>query len=124
MYKVNCTDDTTGEPCIKYKLKLTRDNLDYKQKSKFLEPAKKRFGIRVEQDIVNRINEIIDSADYKKQIDEYAQEIVEYVTEGWKNDLKESIKQRMCGDLINPGDVSGIPLRLWIQGIIEQSFRK
>jgi hypothetical protein len=52
--------------------------------------------------LIEKVDEILGSPEYESRIDEIANDIIDYVTEGYKNDLKQSIKDRMCS-LSNPG---------------------
>lgn len=116
-------DPNTGETTKKYALNKSFDNIDYATRCKFLEPAKKQFGRKINMDITNRINEIIDSSDYHAMVDQYAKEIVQYATEGWKDDMMKAIRTRLCGDMLTPDSVGGVPLRRCIETILSESIR-
>lgn len=59
---------------------------------------KKMFNVRVKEDLKAKIEEIVKTTDYKEKIDKIANEVVEYATEGYKEDLKANIRRKLiCG---------------------------
>ena len=62
---------------------------------------KELFNARVKEDLKQKIEEIVTTQDYKDKIDLMAQEIVDYATEGYKEDLKKSIREKMIGNIMD-----------------------
>ena len=63
--------------------------------------ARKRFNENFKDDIVKRINEIMDTEDYQSRVDKIAHEILDYATEGWKNEAIDRIRCAMIDDKLN-----------------------
>ena len=112
------------KPKKKYILKIKKDYWNDTAKCEFLDNAKKSFATKVASDINDRISEIIASEDYKDTVDKYAQEIVQYATEGWKNDMIERIRERMTSDVMTPNTYCGIPLKSIIWEEIEKCIHR
>ena len=104
-------DANSDERKKKYVLKMKKDYWNESAKCEFLDNAKKAFATKVASDINDRISEIIASEDYKDTVDKYAQEIVQYATEGWKNDMIARIRMRMTSDVMDQNTYCGVPLR-------------
>lgn len=79
--------------------------------------AKKSFNAKVNKSLQKRIDEIIASEDYSKKIDEIAQEVVDYSTEGYKEDMKIAIRERMVNS------TTCIPYGLGLKQIINQEIQ-
>lgn len=62
---------------------------------------KEMFNERVKKDLQNKIEEIVKTQDYKDKIEMMAQDIVDYVVEGYKEDLKQSIREKMIGNVLD-----------------------
>ena len=56
---------------------------------------KEQFNARVKEDLKSKIEEIVKTTDYKEKIDRIANEVVEYATEGYKEDLKANIRRKL-----------------------------
>lgn len=61
---------------------------------------KNRFNSRIQEELKNKVEEIIASADYQKKIDEIANELVEYSINGYKEDMKARIRERLVGNVL------------------------
>lgn len=73
---------------------------------------KNRFNDRIKEELVEAVNKIIDSGSYQKTVDELASELVEYATEGYKEDLKARIKERLVNNVVDPNVyVNGVSIR-------------
>lgn len=64
--------------------------------------AKKTFGEKIGEDLKNKINEIVKTNEYKDLIDNMANEITEYAIEGYKEDIKKEIRQRLVDNVFKP----------------------
>ena len=59
------------------------------------------FNKRISEELQKKIEDIIATKDYQDKIEAMAQEIVEYSVEGYKEDLKESIREKMIGNVMS-----------------------
>lgn len=59
------------------------------------------FNKRVSEELQKKIEEIVATKDYQDKIEAMAQEIVEYSVDGYKEDLKESIREKMIGNVMS-----------------------
>lgn len=74
--------------------------------------AKEKLMEKLGDDILDRVNKIIDSEAYIKRADQIATEIVDYATEGYKQDLMSRIRERLVdGVLSNEPIYHNISLR-------------
>lgn len=115
LFEVREVYNAEGDKTKKYVLKMQRDAWTNTIKCQFLDNAKKSFTSKVAEDIDNRISEIISSEDYKDTVDEYAHEIVQYASEGWKEDMMQRIRLRMTSDVTEPNQYAGRSLRNMIR---------
>ena len=56
---------------------------------------------KINELILQKAQEIIDSKEYQDKAESIAQELVDYATEGYKVDLKERIRERLINNTIN-----------------------
>ena len=89
---------------------------------------KSMFNQRIKEELQTKIEEIVKTADYQEKVDKMAQEIVDYSIEGYKEDLKNSIREKMIGNVIsNQQTYGGIGLmdaiRSEIDNFSHQMFR-
>ena len=61
----------------------------------------KRFQEKFCDQIINKMNETMESEKYKKRVDNIAQEILEYAVEGYAKDMKERVKERLVGNVLD-----------------------
>ena len=61
----------------------------------------KRFQEKFCDQIMDKMIEVMDSEAYKKRVDEIAQEIMDYAVEGYANDMKERVKERLVGNVLD-----------------------
>ena len=69
---------------------------------------------------MKKVDEIISSEDYQKKADEIANELVEYATNGYKDDMKRQIRERLVGNVIGDPFYNGRSL----QDIIDERIQK
>lgn len=75
---------------------------DYKGKEIPIgELIKEQFNNRIKEELKKKVEEIIASSDYQKKIDEIANELVDYSINGYKNDMKERIRERLVGNIMS-----------------------
>lgn len=75
------------------------------------ELIKNHFNERIKEELKKKVEEIIASTDYQNKINEIANELVDYSINGYKDDMKERIRERLIGNVMNESaSYSGIPL--------------
>ena len=52
------------------------------------------------EELSKKVEEIIESTDYQKKIDEIANELVDYSINGYKEDMKNRIRERLVGNVM------------------------
>lgn len=76
---------------------------------------------QMSKDVLEKTQEIINSDTYKERVEKISNEIVDYITNGYVEDVKSALYRKLVGDTINPGNpynnpnVCGISLRNAIQ---------
>lgn len=65
------------------------------------ELIKKHFNERIKEELKKKVEEIIASSDYQNKIDEIANELVEYSINGYKEDMKDRIRERLIGNVMD-----------------------
>ena len=94
----------TGERVKKLIIKeRTKDQWgNYKEKEIPIgELIKNQFNSRIKDELSKKIEEIIASTDYQKKIDEIANELVDYSINGYKDDMKARIRERLIGNVMD-----------------------
>lgn len=75
------------------------------------ELIKNQFNSRIKEELSKKVEDIIASVDCRKKIDEIANDLVEYSINGYKEDMKERIRERLIGNVMNESaQYCGIPL--------------
>ena len=60
---------------------------------------KNHFNERIKEELKKKVEEIIASADYQAKIEEIANELVDYSVNGYKEDMKARIRERLVGNV-------------------------
>ena len=81
----------------------------------------KRFQEKFCDQIMDKMVEVMDSEEYKKRVDKIAQEIMDYAVEGYANDLKSRVKERLVGNVLDAAPHYG---GIGIQDIINEEIRR
>ena len=88
------------------------------------ELIKNLFNERIKEELSKKVEEIIASTDYKNKIDEIANELVDYSINGYKEDMKERIRERMIGNIMDESPkYCGVPLLAIINQEIDKRYR-
>lgn len=61
---------------------------------------KDKFNERIKEELCKKVEEIIATSDYQKCIEETANELVEYSINGYREDMKKRILERLSGNVI------------------------
>lgn len=65
---------------------------------------KEMFNSRVKDELKEKMTEIIKSKEYSEKIDMIANEVVDYCINGYKEDLKNSIREKLIGNIMSNDD--------------------
>ena len=85
--------------------------------------VKERFNQRFKEELEKKIAEIIATDEYSKKIDEMAHEIIDYSVKGYKEDLKQSIREKMIGNVMgNSQSYGGEDLTYVIHQVVQSYF--
>lgn len=85
------------------------------------EQIKERFNARIKEELMNKVEEIIKSSDYQEKIEEIANELIDYSVNGYKEDMKTRLKERLVGNVFNAEPMyCGVGLRDIVNGIINE----
>lgn len=65
------------------------------------ELIKKHFNNRIDEELKAKVEEIIATDDYKQKVEDIANELVDYSINGYKEDMKARIRQRLVDNVLN-----------------------
>lgn len=65
------------------------------------ELIKNQFNSRIKEELSKKVEDIIVSTDYQKKIEEIANELVDYSINGYKEDMKNRIRERLIGNVMD-----------------------
>lgn len=95
--------EETEKIVVKTENDLPRDrwgDIDYKHPNLGYY-TKEKFNEKFKELIVKKVDELISTDKYQEKATQIAEELVEYATYGYKEDLKERIRQRLVGNLVD-----------------------
>lgn len=98
-----------------YRLKYHKSSNYYDTKDeppKIASYAKKQLDEKIKIDVINKIEEIISTEDYSKKVEEIAQSIIDYVTTGWQEEMKNRIMMKLISDNVEGGQYTYMGLNL------------
>lgn len=75
---------------------------NYREDSLIWKVAKNTIQERYGKVIQEKVDEILNSDEYKERAEKIAEELVDYASEAYKNDLKESIYRQMVQNVTDP----------------------
>lgn len=99
---------------------------EYKEKEIPIgELIKNNFNNRIKEELKNKVEEIIASADYQDKIEEIANDLVDYSINGYKEDMKQRIRERLVGNVMDEiPNYDGISLWTIINQAIDLRFSR
>lgn len=65
------------------------------------ELIKNYFNDRIKEELKKKVEEIIASTDYQEKIEEIANELIDYSINGYKEDMKNRIRERLVGNIMD-----------------------
>lgn len=85
------------------------------------ELVKKQFNERISEELKKKVEEIVASADYQEKIEQIANELVDYSVNGYKEDMKNRIRERLVGNVMDASPYyGGISLQYLINEAIDR----
>lgn len=89
------------------------------------ELIKKQFNDRIREELTKKIEEIIATSDYQEKIEQIANELVEYSVNGYKEDMKNRIRERLVGNVMDAAPYyDGVNLRYLIQEEVNRMLHR
>ena len=68
--------------------------------------VKEKFDEQVKEDLMKECLKIVETKEYKDKIHAWAEEMVDYCTEGYKEDLKRGLYNKLVGSVVDPSNLS------------------
>lgn len=65
------------------------------------EMIKSQFNNRIREELTKKVEEIIATSDYQEKIEQIANELVDYSINGYKEDMKDRIRERLVGNVLD-----------------------
>lgn len=65
------------------------------------ELIKNKFNERIKEELTKKVEEIIASSDYQEKIEEIANELVDYSVNGYKEDMKARVRERLIDNVMD-----------------------
>lgn len=88
------------------------------------EIIRKQFNERIKEELAKKVEEIIATTDYQEKIEEIANELVDYSVNGYKEDMKNRIRERLVGNVMDASPYySGVSLHYLIEEAINRRFQ-
>ena len=85
------------------------------------ELIRSHFNRRIEEELKKKVEEIIATSDYKEKIEQIANELIDYSINGYKEAMKERIKERLVGNVLDASPYyGGISLQYLINSEIDK----
>ena len=60
-----------------------------------------QFNNRIKEELTKKVEEIIATSDYQEKIEQIANELVDYSINGYKEDMKARIRERLVGNVMD-----------------------
>ena len=85
------------------------------------ELIKDQFNNRIREVLTKKVEEIIATSDYQEKIEQIANELVDYSVNGYKEDMKNRIRERLVGNVMDATPYyGGVDLRCLINEEIDK----
>lgn len=111
---------------VAYVKEREKDNWGY-YKTKDLtigELIKSKFNEKIREELTKKIEEIVATSDYQEKIEQIANELVDYSISGYKADMKNRIRERLVGNIMDAAPYyDGVNLRYLIQDEVNRMLQ-
>lgn len=112
---------------VAYVKELPKDNWGNRKYGSPLtigELIKKQFNDRIREELTKKVEEIIATTDYQEKIEQIANELVEYSVNGYKEDMKARIRERLVGNVLDGAPCyGGLSLASVINQVLDERLR-
>lgn len=71
------------------------------------ELIRKQFNERIREELTKKVEEIIATSDYQEKIEQIANELVDYSINGYKEDMKARVRERLVNNVMDPNPYYG-----------------
>ena len=89
------------------------------------ELIKNQFNNRIREELTKKVEEIVATSDYQEKIEQIANELVDYSINGYKEDMKNRIRERLIGNVMNATPYyDGVDLRCLIQEEVNRMLQR
>ena len=89
------------------------------------ELIKNHFNDRIKEELKKKVEQIIASTDYQERIESIANELVEYSINGYKEDMKNRIRERLVGNVLDDEPTyCGVSLYNIINNVIDERMSR
>lgn len=85
-----------------------------------MQRVKNEFAKQTQDMLMEKVKEIIESQNFKDQVDEIANELVQYAIEGYKEDLQKYLREKLVYNVLRPEPTYG---GMSLSSYIEQTVR-
>ena len=88
------------------------------------ELVKRKFNERINEELQKKVEDIVASTDYQQKIEEIANELVDYSINGYKEDMKNRIRERLVGNVMDADPhYGGMSLQSIVHSILDERLR-
>lgn len=108
---------------VTYVKERERDNWgNYKTRELTIgELIQNQFNNRIREELTKKVEEIIATTDYQEKIEQIANELVNYSINGYKEDMKNRIRERLVGNVMDGAPYyDGVDLKYLINSEIDK----
>lgn len=103
-------DNKEYEKVLKIEIKeRKKDGYGHYHDSKYTigELIRSKFNERIKEELIKKVEEIVATSDYQEKIDKIAEELVEYAINGYKEDLKNTIRNNLVNNVLRSEPIYG-----------------
>ena len=85
------------------------------------EIIRNQFNERIKEELKKKVEEIIATNDYQQKVDEIANELIDYSINGYKEDMKQRIRERLVDNAFRTEPTyGGYPLSALVNRILDE----
>ena len=107
---------------IKERIKNSWGNYDTKD-IPIGEIIKTHFNQRINEELKKKVEEIIATSDYQQKVEEIANELIDYSINGYKEDMKNRIRERLVGNMMDTAPTyDGVNLIHLIESVVDSKI--
>lgn len=88
------------------------------------ELIRNQFNERIKEELTKKVEEIIATADYKEKIEQIANELIDYSVNGYREDMKNRIRERLSGNVLDASpSYGGVSIQYLIEEVLNRRLR-